>query len=150
MKNKKSKEAEKEKVLVITKLHWKTFLDAVVCIVLPFIIIFTTNNKTTERAAQIMFLLGMLLGVQRYMVQKTSEFAITNIRLIIKQGVFKSKSQVVLLNRIEVVQLKQGLFGRIINCGSIIIKDRSGVIYKLKDLKASQEFCKILQEQIKQ
>ena len=91
----------------------------------------------------------MLLGVQRYMAQKTSEFAITNVRLIIKQGVFKSKSQIALLNRIEGVQLRQGKLGRLINCGSIIIKDRSGATYKLKDLKAPQEFYKILQEQIK-
>jgi uncharacterized membrane protein YdbT with pleckstrin-like domain len=149
MKNKKSKEVEKEKVLFITKLHWKTFLDAVVCIVLPFIIIFNNNNRTTGIAAQIMFILGMLLGVQRYMAQKTSEFAITNVRLIIKQGVFKSKSQVALLNRIEGVQLRQGKLGILINCGNIIIKDRSGATYKLKDLKAPQEFCKILQDQIK-
>ena len=149
MKNKKSRETEKEKVLFITKLHWKTFLDATVCIVLPFIIILNNNNRTKEMAAQIMFLLGILLGVQRYMVQKTNEFAITSVRLIIKQGVFKSKSQVVLLNRIEVVEIKQGILGRLINSGSIIIKDRSGAIYKLKDLKAPQEFSKILQEQIK-
>lgn len=149
MKNKNSKEVEKEKVLFITKLHWKTFLDSIVCIALPFIIIFTNNNRTTGIVAQIMFVLGILLGVQRYMAQKTSEFAVTNMRLIIKQGVFKSKSQMALLNRIEVVQLKQGLFGRLINCGSIIIKDKGGAVYKLKDLKAPQEFNRILQEQIR-
>lgn len=149
MKNKKSKEIEKEKVLFITKLHWKTFFDVTVCIILPFIIILYNNNRSTEIAAQIMFFLGILLGVQRYMVQRTSEFAITNIRLIIKQGVFNSKSQVVLLTRIEAVQLKQGLLGRLINCGGIIIKDRGGAVYKLKDLKAPKEFSEILQEQIK-
>lgn len=149
MKNKIGKEEEKEKVLFITKLHWKTCLDAVVCTILPFIIIFTNNNVTTRTAAQIMFLLGLLLGVQRYMAQKTSEFAITNIRLIIKQGVFTSKSQVALLNRIQSVQLKQGTLGKLINCGSIIIKDRGGITYKLKDLRFPQEFSKILGEQIK-
>lgn len=148
MKNKNSKEVEKEKILFITKLHWKTFLDAIVCIFLPFIIIFSNNNRTTMIVAQIMFMLGILLGVKRYMSQKTSEFAITNIRLIIKRGVFKGKSQVELLNRIEAVKLKQGTFGRLTNCGSIVIKDKSGAIFKLKDLKAPQEFSKILQEQI--
>jgi len=149
MKNKKNQEAEKEKLLFITKLHWKTFLDAIVCIILPFIINFTTNNITTKTAAQIMFFLGILLGVQRYMTQKTSEFAITNIRLIIKRGVFKSKSQVLLINRIEGVQLRQGKISRLINCGNIIIKDKGGAIYKLKDIKLSRKFTDILQEQIK-
>jgi uncharacterized membrane protein YdbT with pleckstrin-like domain len=149
MKNNKSKEVEKEKVLFITKLHWKTFLDAVVCIVLPFIIIFNNSNRTTGFVAQIMFLLGILLGVQRYMTQKTSEFAITNIRLIIKRGIFKSKSQVELLNRIETIQFRQGTFGKILNYGNVIIKDRSGAVIKLKDLKAPKEFSKILQDQIK-
>ena len=147
MKNRKSKELEKEKVIFITKLHVKTFLDAILCTVLPFIIVMINNNKTTGIVAQIMFILGLLLGVQRYMTQKTSEFAITNMRLIIKQGIFKSKSQVSLLNRVEAVQLKQGAFGRLIDCGSIIIKDRNGAIYKLKDLKAAQKFSEILKEQ---
>ena len=150
MRNKESKEVENEKVLFITRLHWKIFLDVIVCVVLPFIIIFYNNNKTTEVAAQILFVLGLLLGVQRYMVKKTSEFAITNIRLIIKQGVFNSKSQVEPLDRIEGVQLKQGIFGRVINCGSIIVKDRGGLVYKLKNLKAPKEFSEILQEQIGQ
>jgi len=148
MKNRKNKEAEKEKVLLITKLHWKTLIDAMICIVLPFIIMFTNNNATTKSAAQIMFFLGILLGVQRYMAKKTSEFAVTNIRVIIKQGVFKARSQIELLNRIESVQLRQGLFGRLINCGNLIIKDKSGAVYKLKNIKAPQEFNKILQEQI--
>ncbi|MBC8060069.1 MAG: PH domain-containing protein [Clostridiaceae bacterium] len=149
MKNKKIKEVEKEKVLFITNLHWKTFLDAIVCIVLPFIIIFTNDNRNTGIAAIVMFLLGILLLVQRYMAQKTSEFAITNLRLIIKRGIFKSKSQIALLNRIEGFQLRQGVFGRLINSGSIIIKDKSGAVYKLKDLKKPKEFSKILGEQIK-
>ena len=148
MKNRKSKEQEKEKVIFITTLHFKTFLDAILCTVLPFVIIMINNNKTTGIAAQIMFILGLLLGVQRYMTQKTSEFAITNMRLIIKQGIFKSKSQVSLLNRIEAVQLKQGPLGRLIGCGSIIIKDKSGVVYKLKNLKGAEKFSRILQEQI--
>jgi len=148
MKNRKNKEQEKEKVIFITKLHFKTFLDAILCTVLPFVIIMINSNRTTGIAAQIMFILGLILGVQRYMTQKTSEFAITNMRLIIKRGVFKSKSQVSFLNRIEGVQLKQGVLGRLIDCGSIIIKDRSGAIYKLKDLKAAEKFSRILQEQI--
>jgi len=148
MKNKKSKEPKKEKVLFITKFHWKTLLDAIICIVLPFLIIFTTNDRTTLTLALIILILALLLGVQRYSTRKVSEFTITNIRLIIKQGVFKSKSQEELLNRIEGVQLKQGRLGRMLNCGGIIIKDKGGAIYKLKDLEAPQEFYRILQEQI--
>jgi uncharacterized membrane protein YdbT with pleckstrin-like domain len=66
------------------------------------------------------FLIGAIL---RY---KTSEFAVTNRRVIIKVGLISRKTLELNLNKIESIGVDQSLIARIFNYGSIVIVGSGG------------------------
>jgi uncharacterized membrane protein YdbT with pleckstrin-like domain len=59
-----------------------------------------------------------LIALARYL---TTEMAITNKRVIAKFGFISRRTVEINLQRIESIQVHQGLFGRIFNYGSIVV-----------------------------
>ncbi|WP_342243230.1 PH domain-containing protein [Pseudomonas sp. OTU5201] len=70
-------------------------------------------------------LLTLLIGVLFWIVAAiryfTTELAITNKRVIAKTGLISRTSIEINLSKIESVQVKQSIFGRIFNYGSILV-----------------------------
>ena len=63
-------------------------------------------------------LLFWLIAIARYF---TTEMAITNKRVIAKFGFISRRTVEINLQRIESIQVHQGLFGRLFNYGSIVV-----------------------------
>jgi len=67
------------------------------------------------------FGLGLIFWVMAYIRYKTTELAFTNKRVIAKFG-FISRSTIELnINKVESIQVQQGILGRIFNFGTLII-----------------------------
>ncbi|WP_036301273.1 PH domain-containing protein [Methylotenera sp. L2L1] len=67
------------------------------------------------------FGLGLIFWVAAYIRYKTTELAFTNKRVIAKFG-FISRSTIELnINKVESIQVQQGILGRIFNFGTLII-----------------------------
>ena len=88
-----------EQVVHETKLHWIIFLN-------PF-------NIFTLWLSPIIKML-------------TSEFAITNKRIIIKVGLISRRTVEMNLNKIESVNVDQGILGRILGYGTIVVIGTGG------------------------
>ena len=54
----------------------------------------------------------------------------------------------VLLSKVEGIQVDQGIFGRILGYGSIIVTGTGGIQNPFKKIKAPLEFRKRVQEQL--
>lgn len=68
-----------------------------------------------------LFGLGLIFWIVAYIRYKTTELAFTNKRVIAKFG-FISRSTVELnINKVESIQVQQGILGRIFNFGTLII-----------------------------
>lgn len=68
-----------------------------------------------------LFGLGLIFWVVAYIRYKTTELAFTNKRVIAKFG-FISRSTIELnINKVESIQVQQGILGRIFNFGTLII-----------------------------
>jgi uncharacterized membrane protein YdbT with pleckstrin-like domain len=65
--------------------------------------------------------LGILLWLIALARYFTTEMAITNKRVIAKFGFISRRTVEINLQRIESIQVHQGLFGRIFNYGSIVV-----------------------------
>lgn len=122
-----------EYVVYYTRLHWMIFLGfgnilyLIVWILLwPLIPIF------------------LLVALISYL---TSEFAVTNQRVLIKIGWLRRKSLELLLTKVESIQVEQGLLGRIVNNGTIVITGTGGTKEQFKNIRAPFEFRKQLQQQ---
>jgi len=133
-----------ETVVYRVRLHWATFLPAIFAFVLA---VFATMNgmKLFDWILYIIAAVFILTAMVNYL---TSEFAVTNKRVIIKVGWFSRSSYEMLLNRIEGIEVEQSISARILGYGTIIVRGMGGsreVFYKIEN---PMEFRKKVQEQI--
>jgi uncharacterized membrane protein YdbT with pleckstrin-like domain len=107
------------------------------------------NVRTAMVAISGLFALSAILTFVRPLIQYvTSEFGITNRRVIVKTGVFRRKSLEVLLNKVEGIQVNQSILGRILGFGSITVTGTGGTKDPFHNIAAPFEFRKKAQEQI--
>lgn len=72
--------------------------------------------------AFMVFMLGLLSFTRMMVIQATTEIAVTNSRLIYKQGLIARQVGEMNIDRIEGIQILQSLWGRIFNYGRIAIR----------------------------
>jgi len=112
---------EGEKVTYEAKLHWVIFIS--------WRSVFT-------------------LFVHPILERISSEFAVTNKRVIWKQGIIRRSTGEMTLGKIENVQVDQGIAGRIFNCGTVALVGTGGTRESFNLISAPLRFRKaILQEQ---
>ena len=78
--------------------------------------------------------------------QATSEFVITNKRIIIKTGFISRKTLEMNLNKIESVNVDQGILGRILGYGTITIIGTGGTRESFHDISSPLLFRRKFQE----
>jgi uncharacterized membrane protein YdbT with pleckstrin-like domain len=76
----------------------------------------------------------------------TSEYAITNKRVIIKLGLISRKTLEMNLSKIESVNVDQSIFGRILGYGAITIIGTGGTRETFSDLANPIQFRRVFQE----
>jgi uncharacterized membrane protein YdbT with pleckstrin-like domain len=67
-----------------------------------------------------------VIGLQRYIHYASSEFAVTDRRVIIKVGVLRRRTLEMQLTKIEAVAVDQGIMGRIFGYGDIAVTGTGG------------------------
>jgi len=135
-----------EHVVYRTKLHWIVFLWPIIFIILAFV--FFASGKETAILGTLFFLIAILSAVLAFISLKTSEFGVTNKRVLIKVGFIRRNSLETLLQKVEGIQVNQGILGRIFNYGTILIKGTGGTSNPFHKIEAPMEFRKKVQEQI--
>ena len=135
-----------ENILYRSKLHWVVFLWPVLWFVVA--IMFFARGGDTAAAGGFFILLAIVTGIASFISYKTSEFGVTNKRVIVKVGFIRRNSLEVLLNKIEGIQVSQGILGRILGFGSITVSGTGGTKDPFHKIDAPLEFRKKVQEQI--
>jgi uncharacterized membrane protein YdbT with pleckstrin-like domain len=64
---------------------------------------------------------GLFVWLAGYIRYKSIELAITNKRIIVKTGFIRRQTVEINLNKVESIQVDQGLWGRVFNFGSLVI-----------------------------
>ncbi len=67
------------------------------------------------------FGLGLIFLVLAYVKYRTPELAITNKRVIVKTGFIRRSTIEININKVESLQVDQGVLGRMFNFGTLII-----------------------------
>lgn len=134
-----------EQVIYRTKLHWAKLLWPIVSIVISILLKSGGNLFSSH-----FLLIGIIWFIAALVTYFTSEFGVTNKRVMIKYGFIKRISLETLLNKIEGIAVKQGLLGRILNYGTIIVKGTGGTNNPFHKIEAPLNFRKNVQENIPQ
>jgi len=141
---------EGEKVIYKTRHHKIIFIWPVVWVLLA--ITFLVLGKYVRQ--DFLFFAGLFGAVALihafviWIYFISSEFGITNHRVVVKEGFIKRKTMEVLLNRVESIQVEQGIMGRILNYGTVTICGTGGASDPFEKIRAPLQFKRQVQQQL--
>ena len=135
-----------ENIIYRAKLHWVVFLWPIIWLVIA--ILFFSGGGDTAAVGGLFILIGILTGISSFIKYSTSEFGITNKRVIVKVGFIRRNSLEVLLTKVEGIQVNQGILGRILGYASIVVSGTGGTKDPFHKIANPLEFRRKAQEQI--
>jgi uncharacterized membrane protein YdbT with pleckstrin-like domain len=137
---------EGEKVVYRTRLHWLLLLGPVLFVLVVLVPIAGFLATSTWSAyAWIPLAVGVLVLIPPIIKRQSSDFAVTNKRVMMKVGVFHTRSIELLLHKIEAIAVEQSLTGRIFGYGNIVITGTGGTQEAFSHIQAPLEFRRAVQ-----
>jgi uncharacterized membrane protein YdbT with pleckstrin-like domain len=137
---------EGERVVYRTRVHWLLFVVPVlftVVVLLP--IAWFLANGTWSNFAWIPLAVGLLVLLATFIKRQSSDFAVTNKRVMMKVGVFSTRSIELLLNKIEAIAVNQSFMGRILGYGDIVVTGSGGTREAFSRIQGPLEFRRAVQ-----
>lgn len=133
-----------ERVIYKSKIHWVIFLEPAIFMVI-FLLAFFANSSLI---AGLFFWLTILVGIVSFITYSSSEFGVTNKRVLIKTGFIRRHSIETLLTKVEGIIIDQSILGRIFGYGTIVINGVGGTKERFQTIDKPFEFRKIVQGEI--
>ena len=113
-----------ERIIYTTKLHWIIFIAPLICFLISFLLF--SSGSDLAGVGTTFLIIAVVYALLRYLTYITSEFGLTNKRVVIKVGVIRRKTLELLLQKVETLGVTQGIIGRILNYGTIIVVGSGG------------------------
>jgi uncharacterized membrane protein YdbT with pleckstrin-like domain len=88
---------------------------------------------------------GLLILVTAIVRRQSSDFAVTNKRVMMKTGVFSARSVELLLGKVEAIAVHQSLRGRIFGYGDIVVTGSGGTEEAFSGIQAPLELRRAVQ-----
>ena len=129
-----------EKIAYEARLHGIVFWKPLVLVVLGTIFL-----VIQPIIGMIVLAIGLLALIPPFVEYATSEFGITNKRVIIKIGFLRRRTLELLLRHVEAILVDQSLMGRILNCGSVTLTGTGGVRETFGNISNPLEFRRRVQ-----
>ena len=130
-----------EQITYRAKLHWIIYiLPAIV-----FVIAILVALGGSLAAAGVVGVIGLILLMPPWIKANSSEFAITNKRVLIKVGLIRRHSLELLLQKVEGIGVDQGILGRILGYGTITVSGVGGTKEAFKMISKPLEFRRQVQ-----
>lgn len=125
-----------ERIIYRSKLHWIIYFRGVFLFALGLLI-----GRASYAACGFLVTVGAISLLMAFVVGASSEFAVTNKRVILKTGMIKRKFCEIQLNKSEGLQIEEGIMGRIFGYGKIRITS-GGVVEVFSPVANPFEFKK--------
>lgn len=137
-----------ETLVYRTRLHWNVLIKPVIWGGVPLGTGCAVLTSRYAAAAWALIPLGLFLLVFAFINYFSSEFGVTNKRVLIKTGFMGTHSFEMLLAKVEAIGVDQTLWQKIFNYGTIVISGTGGSKEKLPQITGPFEFRRQVQEQI--
>lgn len=157
-----------EKIICESRPHWIIFGPSVVLAIFSLIMYAYLKTQLNafsqfsilgvplyEVTALIIILAAFYQAIKAYIMYRTSEYGITNKRIIMKTGWVQRRSTEIFLDKVEAIYVDQSIVGRILGYGTIAIVGTGGTkdpfLYVPEPLKfrncAQQQIDNITEQQ---
>ncbi len=150
-----------ENVIYRARLHWIVlFWPGVIAILfgLPGLaLLMGSLGSTSSRDGSaggmagmgiILLLVAAITLAGGVLARSAAQFAVTNKRVILKMGVVRRRTLEMFLNKIESVGVDQGIIGRMLGYGSIVVRGTGGSAEPFDKIYHPLEFRHQVQQQI--
>lgn len=137
---------EGEHVVFRTHLHWKLLIAPIafllaMCVPVAWLYLHGTWTAWILIAPALAVLVLLAAIVKR----QSSDFAVTNKRVMMKVGVFSTRSVELLLGKIEAIAVNQTLGGRMFGYGDIVVTGSGGTEETFANIQAPLAFRRAVQ-----
>lgn len=135
-----------ERVVYRTRLYWLLFLGPIALLAflsVPIVWLLATRNWNNLAWLPIMVTVLVLLGA--IVKWQTSDFAVTNKRVVMKVGVFSTRSIELLLSKIEAIAVHQSVLGRVFSYGDIVLTGTGGTHESFSNIQSPLTFRRAVQ-----
>ena len=139
-----------ESIVYRAHLHWMIFGSAILVMVLgvALAIVLRIYQPQYWWLGLVLVGIGLLLVIGPLIRYTSSEFAVTNKRVLAKHGFIERESIETLLSKIEAISVDQGIIGRMLDFGSITITGTGGTEESFPRISAPLEFRRQIQSQV--
>ena len=139
-----------ERIVYRARLHWTIFLTAIIVVVLGIAlgILLQVVEPAYSLAGAALAGVGLLLAIGPAVRYISSEFAVTDKRVLGKLGFIERESKETLLSKVEAIAIDQGVIGRILGFGTVTITGTGGTQESFPRISEPLEFRRQIQSQI--
>jgi uncharacterized membrane protein YdbT with pleckstrin-like domain len=135
-----------EQVTFRTSIHWSIFIRSASVVLLGLAFLIAGYHVDALRVVGGVFILaGGAFWLSAYIQRRTSEFAVTNKRIIVKVGILRRRTIELLLRQVEALEVSQSIFGRIFGYGTLLVIGTGGTREPFDRISAPLEFRRAAQ-----
>jgi uncharacterized membrane protein YdbT with pleckstrin-like domain len=131
-----------ERVKAVGNLHWSVYLSGVLLLALADILVFIALRKdpgerhTVLVSAVIIFVVAIAHIALTWLRCRGTEIVVTNQRVLYKSGIVTRHTTEMNISKIETVDVVQGIGGRLLNYGTLLIHGTGETLEPLRQVMA--------------
>jgi uncharacterized membrane protein YdbT with pleckstrin-like domain len=146
-----------ERIIYSSELHWFEYIAKVVLssslaglVCFPFLLALSReqNLSLVLFVISVMAIFNLFGFLIAWINISTSEFAVTNTRVLVKVGLIRRNTFEVFLRQVEGVGVDQGILGRILDFGTIIVSGTGATREKFMRIRRPLEFRRQVHVQV--
>lgn len=126
-----------ETVIYRTAVHWIVYTPAAIFLVAA---IAAAILRVDSMVTAILGVFAVLAWLSGWLRRLSTELAVTDRRVITKVGLIRRTTMEMNLSKVESVVVEQGILGRILNYGTIIVKGTGGGMEPLSTIDRPLDF----------
>jgi uncharacterized membrane protein YdbT with pleckstrin-like domain len=145
-----------ERLLASTRIHSATVTVPAILVVVPgilvviglVILVMGQNGLPLAIIGAVLAALMALIVLSLIVRRATTEFGLTDKRIVIKSGWVTTQVREMPLGKVEATRIEQGLLGKVFGFGSLVIIGSGGTRRYCETIGKPFEFYKSVQEQV--
>ena len=119
-----------ERVVAEAKMHWIIYVRGLSVLLFSFFLI-----SANSAFGALLLLIGILMVISSAIQRYTTEIAATDRRVIVKTGLIRRDTKEIQARRVESVEIKQSILGRILNYGTVTVRGTGQGISPIKNIR---------------
>ena len=135
-----------EKIIFNGQRHWMVFLRPIFWLLVS--LFFAYRYPALRNLSVLTLLIALIIGIAAFISYTMSEIGVTNMRVLIKIGLFSASSFETMLQNIASIDVEQSFLGKILGYGTITICDKGSTRIPFENIEKPYEFRRKTQTEI--